>query len=147
MGYDCKFVENPSIVLQFQCTICLQVLREPHQANCCGENFCKECIHRVKAANQACPTCRVKDFPLFHDKALQQRELYNFRVYCTHKSEGCEWTGELKEIDKHLNSDHMIALWYIICQVTLKMGWNRLFATNFMIIFNTIIIYSPPCAS
>ena len=106
-GYECEFLENPPRVLQYLCPICLLVLREPHQATCCGENFCKECIHRVKAANAACPTCREKDFCLFHDKGLQ-RILYNFRVYCTYKSkgyEGCEWTGELGELDNHLNSD------------------------------------------
>ena len=26
-------------------------------------------------------------------------------VYCTHKDKGCEWTGELRELDNHLNSD------------------------------------------
>ena len=30
---------------------------------------------------------------------------YDFRVYCTHKSNGCKWTGELRELDNHLNSD------------------------------------------
>ena len=104
VGFVCDFVEKPPRVIQSQCPICLLILREPYQTTCCGGKFCKECIHRVKAANEACPTCRKKDFPLFHDKALQ-RELYNFRVYCTHKSKGCEWTGELRELDNHLNSD------------------------------------------
>ena len=29
--------------------------------------------------------------------------LYDFVVHCTHKSKGCEWTGELRELDNHLN--------------------------------------------
>ena len=29
--------------------------------------------------------------------------LYDFKVHCTHKSEGCDWTGELRELDDHLN--------------------------------------------
>ena len=33
------------------------------------------------------------------------QSLFDFRVYCTHKSKGCEWTGELRELDNHLNSD------------------------------------------
>ena len=80
------------------------ILREPYQATCCGKSFCKECIHRIKAANQICPTCNDKDFTLFPNKGLQQ-SLYDFQVYCTHKSKGCEWTGELRELDNHLNSD------------------------------------------
>ena len=41
---------------------------------------------------------------MFPNKGLQQ-SLYDFQVYCTHKSKGCEWTGELRELDNHLNSD------------------------------------------
>ena len=58
----------------------------------------------MKANSQPCPTCNGTDrFTLFHNLGLQQ-SLYDFRVYCTHKSKGCEWTGELRELDNHLNS-------------------------------------------
>ena len=103
-GFECEFVEKPPKAVQSACPICLLILREPYQATCCGKSFCKVCIHRIKAANQACPTCNDKNFNLFHNKGLQQ-SLYDFQVYCTHKSKGCEWTGELRELDNHLNSD------------------------------------------
>ena len=103
-GFECEFAEKVSKGIQAECPICLLVLREPYQATCCGKSFCKKCIHRIKAANQACPTCNDKDFTLFPNKGLQQ-SLYDFQVYCTHKSKGCEWTGELRELDNHLNSD------------------------------------------
>ena len=103
-GFECEFVEKPPKAVQFECPICLLILREPYQATCCGKSFCKECICQIKAANEPCPTCKDRNFNLFHNKGLQQ-SLYNFRVYCTHKSKGCEWTGELRELDNHLNSD------------------------------------------
>ena len=103
-GFECEFVEKPLKAFQSECPICLLVLREPYQATCCGKSFCKECIHRIKAANQACPTCNERYFTLFPNKGLQQ-SLHDFQVYCTHKSKGCEWTGELRELDNHLNSD------------------------------------------
>ena len=103
-GFECEFAEKVSKGIQAECPICLLVLREPYQATCCGKSFCKRCIHRIKAANQACPTCNGKDFTLFPNKGLQQ-SLYDFQVYCTHKSQGCEWTGEMRELDNHLNSD------------------------------------------
>ena len=103
-SFECEFVEKPPKSVQSECPICLLVLREPYQATCCGKSFCKDCIHRIKAANQACPTCNDQKFNLFHNKGLQQ-SLYDFQVYCTHKSKGCEWTGELRELDNHLNSD------------------------------------------
>ena len=103
-GFECVFVEEPPKALQSECPVCLLILREPYQATCCGNSFCKECIDRVKTNNQPCPTCREGNFNLFHNKGLEQ-SLYDFEVYCSHKSKGCEWRGELRELDKHLNSE------------------------------------------
>ena len=103
-GFECAFAEKVSKGVQCECPICLLVLREPYQATCCGKSFCKECILRVKVDLKSCPTCKDDNFKLFHNKGLQQ-SLYDFQVYCTHKSKGCEWTGELRELDNHLNSD------------------------------------------
>ena len=103
-GFECEFVEKPPKAVQFECPICLQVLREPCQATCCGTSFCRQCADQAKARNQVCPTCSGRNFNLFHNLGLQ-RSLYDFQAYCTHKSKGCEWTGELRELDNHLNSD------------------------------------------
>ena len=103
-GIECEFVEKPPKAFQSECPICLLVLREPYQATCCGKSFCKDCIEWVKANNQDCPTCNDKNLNLFHNLGLQQ-SLNDFEVYCSHKSKGCEWRGELRELDKHLNSD------------------------------------------
>ena len=103
-GCECEFVEKPPKAVQSECPICLLVLREPYQATCCGKSFCKECIERIKTSIKSCPTCNDGNFNIFHNKGLQQ-SLYDFQVYCTHKSKGCEWTGELRELDNHLNSD------------------------------------------
>ena len=104
VGFECEFQEQPPKVLQNKCPVCLLVLREPYQATCCGKSFCKECIESVKARNNQCPTCKTQDFFSYPNLGLQQ-SLYDFQVYCTHKSKGCEWTGELRELDNHLNSD------------------------------------------
>ena len=104
-GFECDFVDKPPKAVQFECPICLLVLREPYQATCCGKSFCKECIEPLKANSQPCPTCSgTERFALFHNLGLQQ-SLYDFHVSCTHKSQGCEWAGELRELDNHLNSD------------------------------------------
>ena len=104
-GYGCEFIEKPPKAVQSECPICLLVLREPYQATCCGKSFCKECIERVKTNNQPCPTCNeIKRFNVFHNLGLQQL-LYDIQVCCTYSSKGCEWRGELRELDKHLNSE------------------------------------------
>ena len=43
-------------------------------------------------------------FSMYSNLGLQQ-SLYSFEVSCTHKSKGCEWTGELRKLDDHLNAD------------------------------------------
>ena len=100
-GYDCEFVERPK-ELETDCPICLLVLRDPFQASCCGNSFCQLCINRVQADKKSCPTCNEADFSVFADKRLR-RSLYAFRVRCTHQKSGCEWTGELGELERHLN--------------------------------------------
>ena len=47
---------------------------------------------------------RGRAFCIYPNLGLQQA-LYDFHVSCTHKSKGCEWTGELRELNNHLNSD------------------------------------------
>ena len=100
-GFDCEFINQPP--RRSQCPICLMVVRDPQQTPCCGKAFCKACISKIREKNQPCPTCKAEDFHYFPDKGLQQ-ELYSSKVYCTNRSHGCDWKGELRELDLHLNS-------------------------------------------
>ena len=102
-GYDCEFVERPK-ELETDCPICLLVLRDPFQVSCCGNSFCQSCIKCIQVDKKSCPTCNEADFSVFPDKRLR-RSLYSFRVRCVHQKSGCEWTGELRELDGHLNLD------------------------------------------
>ena len=101
-GFECKFVGRPPQELQYDCPVCLQILRQPHQTKCCGKGFCETCIQLVQESKKPCPTCNTEDFSTFPDKSLRQR-LYSFRAYCCHKEEGCDWEGELRDLEKHLN--------------------------------------------
>ena len=101
-GFECEFVEKPPNSFQSECPVCLQVLREPYQTICCGKSYCRVCIERLKTVSSICPCCKeaIKDFP---NIGLQQ-SLYDFKVYCVNRNQGCQWTGELRQLDKHLNS-------------------------------------------
>ena len=101
-GFECEFTEELQKILETKCLICKQVLREPYQAGCCGKSYCHQCIERHKSAHQPCLECGSKAFTLFHNKGLQ-KTIYGLSVHCTYKNKGCEWTGELKELDNHLN--------------------------------------------
>ena len=71
---------------------------------CCGKSFCKECIGKIKARSQPCPTCKQEKFEFFSNKGLQQ-PLYGFAVFCSNKERGCVWEGELGQLDQHINSN------------------------------------------
>ena len=101
-GFDCQFTEEPPRCLQSHCPICLLILREPFQVTCCGKSFCRACIQRIVADSQRCPTCKQLYFELFRNKGLQQ-PLYGFKVFCSSKASGCDWQGELGQLDQHLN--------------------------------------------
>ena len=101
-GYDCEFVKRPaSDLVQANCPVCLLVLREPQLVSCCGYSYCQSCIQRVQADQNLCPTCN-EQFTTFPNKGLK-RALYGQKVYCVHHKLGCEWEGELGELDRHLN--------------------------------------------
>ena len=103
-GFDCEFVKKPGDYLQTDCPVCLLILCEPYQVTCCGKSFCKECIGKIKARSQPCPTCKQDKFEFFPNKGLQQ-PLYGFAVFCSNKERGCVWEGELGQLDQHINSN------------------------------------------
>ena len=103
-GYDCDFVQPPPEAVQSECPICHLVLREPYQAPCCGNSFCRTCIEPLRLGNANCPTCRHAGFTTFPDKRLE-RSLKPLKVYCPHRGEGCEWSKELGALEKHLNEN------------------------------------------
>ena len=104
IGFDCEFVKPPpSEFVQSECPVCLQIIREPHQVTCCGKKFCKACIDHNIAIQKPCPACNEK-FSSFADKSSKQ-SLYSLKVRCGHQKDGCEWTGELRQLDEHLNTD------------------------------------------
>ncbi len=101
-SFGCEFVEQPPAYLQSECPICLLILRDPYQVTCCGKSVCEACIQEIKGRNQPCPTCMKENFDHFPNLGLKQ-PLYGFKVYCCNKAKGCDWQGELGQLDQHLN--------------------------------------------
>ena len=106
-GYDCQLVHPPPAHLQTECSVCLQILREPCIVSCCGHKFCRECIESVCEAGKDCPLCNGPDFSYMAEHSLN-RTLLDLDVFCSAKSEGCTWTGKLRDIESHLNRFYSI---------------------------------------
>ena len=100
-GYTCDFVEQPPNL--FICEICKLVLRYPWITLCCGKNACRPCIANEADNRAPCPIpgCQNKCVQIAFNKDLHQ-EIFENRVYCTSKVNGCEWVGILENLEKHL---------------------------------------------
>ena len=99
-GYDYEFVTPPDKSLE--CPVCLLTLRDPHMISCCGNEFCQRCIERVQRDGKPCPLCNEPNFTTFLNKKLV-REVNALVVRCPQKEQGCEWEGELGQLQNHLN--------------------------------------------
>ena len=104
-GFECEFVEEPPNGIERMCPICLQIIREAHQVDCCGYSFCKTCVYCVKVSKKACPICNHNNFSVYPNKGLQ-RVLYDLTVSCSNAKEGCTWTGELRQLMNHLRGNY-----------------------------------------
>ena len=105
-GYDYDLIDPLSDRLV--CKICHFPSRNPYLSVCCGHLFCKSCLYNIRKApaiTNACPVCRDEEFVIFPNQAVD-REIKCLRIHCTNKMMGCEWEGELNDINNHLgNSD------------------------------------------
>ena len=101
-GYDYKFVDSPPDRLI--CKICHLTSLDPYLSVCCGHTFCSSCLENAKKANVfSCPFCRDEKFITFPNKQVD-REIRSLHVMCINKEKGCEWQGELNDINNHLGN-------------------------------------------
>ena len=106
-GYDCDFVETPADDLI--CKICHFPACDPRQTNeCCGQTFCAMCLSKYMDSkildNKQCPFCKTVPFTFVRDTKTK-RYIGDLKVFCSLKSLGCTWTGELRSLEQHLVKD------------------------------------------
>ena len=102
-GYPVSFVKQPPSEIPAECPICLDILCQPKVVSCCGHSFCAVCIGRVASSHKPCPLCG-RMFTL-SDNMWLERTLNGYKVHCPHQEKGCKWTGELAQLEHHLNQD------------------------------------------
>ena len=99
-SYNCEFIDEVSEYLV--CGICKDAANTPHITTCCGELFCKACIASALDEKRPCPSCEEPTFTTFYNAKLE-RSIKNLCVHCTMKDRGCQWTGQLEQLDAHLD--------------------------------------------
>ena len=118
-GYDQEFIGE--VVDRFVCQICAKVLDEPHLAVCCGQHFCESCLNEwfKKHHKESCPHCRAEgeDFNHVINKGLRN-EISQLKVRCSNwypRGSGCNWIGELGELQHHLDFENGCGFVYVTC--------------------------------
>lgn len=101
IGFEHNFVD-PS-ARDYECPLCLHVMREPTITDCCGGHFCSNCILAVAGNRKECPLCRRRPFKTLVNKAVE-RKIADLRISCAMKDRGCPWEGPLKEAEAHTES-------------------------------------------
>ena len=107
-GYEYEFV-NP-VPDRCICNICHLPSRDAYMTGqCCqGLTICKSCLDQwqITAGNAPrCPVCRNEEGG-FHPNYPIVREVKSLHIYCTNKEKGCEWQGELNDINNHLGNSN-----------------------------------------
>ena len=99
-GYDYEFIDPPQNSLE--CSICLLTLRDPHVISCCGNHFCHTCIGRIQGDGKPCPLCNEPNFNTLLHKGVK-REVNALMIHCRWRHLGCDWEGELGQLEEHLH--------------------------------------------
>ena len=86
--------------------MCKCVAKEPQQLKCtCGAFYCKSCLARITSTSAMhksdCPV-KYKNESLDHFPDHKSNErLQKLMVKCTKSGQGCDWTGQLKDLNDH----------------------------------------------
>ena len=100
LEYD--FIEKPSE--DYHCPVTLEILTEPHQTLCCGSHLSQEAADQLKRERAPCPMCKDPNLNTVPDKFFK-RQFNQLKVWCSKKALGCNWVGELGDLEKHLHVD------------------------------------------
>ena len=96
------FVERPS--KEFFCPVTFELLLMPHLTMCCGHHLSECAVNRLKQENKPmCPLCKEPELATVLDK-FHQRRIREVHVRCPHTARGCEWVGEVGQLNSHTDS-------------------------------------------
>ena len=95
-----EFVKTPSE--KYFCPVTFELLKDPRQTNsCCGHHLSREAAEQLEEEGKPCPLC--KKWPLRTAEDLFfKRKVLQLKIRCSNKPQGCQWVGELGDLDRHL---------------------------------------------
>ena len=118
--YEIQLLE--SLNTELMCPVCLSIYQKPTLTDCCGSVFCAQCIHlTVDKYNKACPTCGESQFNTLLDRRTE-RQVQGLLTTCVNKNKGCNWTGNLGYLEKHLKDSDEGGCEYVLVECPLNCG-------------------------
>ncbi|XP_062500924.1 TNF receptor-associated factor 3-like isoform X2 [Corticium candelabrum] len=103
-GYSVAYVTK--VPGNLHCALCRTVLDKPVQASC-GDRFHQPCFKSLfrECENPICPTCKEKlDKRISYRDVFADKELMELEVFCCMKPAGCDWSGEHRLLQKHIDT-------------------------------------------
>ena len=84
----------------YYCPISMKLLVNANQTSCCGTHISEDVANKMEKEKKPCPFCRkvLKS----HNDLYFRRLVSQVKVFCSKKSLGCKWTGELNQLQNHL---------------------------------------------
>lgn len=101
-GYKCAFkdasIYNNKLLM---CDSCETVARDLSLIICCGGGgqYCGPYLQTLKRDGRPCPHCGKE--LAFIALQKQRTEILGSRVFCDMKQQGCNWEGEVQDLDQH----------------------------------------------
>ena len=97
-----EFVDEPDS--DYFCPVCQDLLTHPFLLEC-KHHVCRKCrIQLISTSKRECPTCRTsitfKGARI--DKSFREK-VNSVSVHCQNHKKGCEWVGEIKYLQNHLD--------------------------------------------
>ena len=103
LGLSYQFLKPPpnNVV----CSACSEVMQNPMTTDCCGKHFCRDCIQVAYSYNDfECPLCDIEYIDAASNDEIWENIL-NLLVKCPFSHNGCNWTGQLKASEVHVEEN------------------------------------------
>ena len=126
MGWNIdRFLSKETIVDEFICSICTDVVQAPVQTPC-QHLFCEECITRwINEGHRTCPEDRqeLTINALQEPSRLSQQFLNKLIVRCKNHSDGCHLMTTYEHLP-HL-IEHELTQCHVVQNILLQAAWNQ----------------------
>lgn len=117
-GFTYETVEEPPE--DCLCILCELLVKDARQTECCGRIMCSYCIDQYKKNVMVfkCPNCRTLLQGKYFKDLRTDRAVQCLTIYCTRRSEGCDWQGKIEDIELHVRANCNQT--YVECQACSK---------------------------